>query len=77
MIWLCTVTTIVITANVPESSEDSVTNADAGSSKRQVRAVAVADLVFPVSAFVFGVSLLLNAQRIAAENSLPGMCDTS
>ena len=66
-------TTIVLTPNVPDSSEEAVTNA--GSSKRQGRAVA--DQILPAFAAVFGVSLLQNTWRIAAENYSPGLCHTS
>ena len=69
LIWLCTVTPIVIMGNVPESSEDAVTKAEAGRSKRQFSAVA--DKIVPTAAVVFGVSLMQNFLKIVEDS--PGL----
>ena len=69
LIWLCTVTPIMMMANVPESSEGAVTKADAGRSKRQISAVA--DKIVPAAAVVFGVSLLQNFLKIVEDS--PGL----
>ena len=72
---ICTyfVTTVVMTSNAPEYSEESVTYVDAGSSMRQFSAVA--DTILPMvgDTWALAVNPVMNVWRIAAGIDTPGL----
>ena len=67
---LCIVTTIVMTANVPEYSKGSVTDDDTEGSKRQFSAVA--DTISDAWARLV-VNPVMNAWRMATGIDTPGL----
>ena len=73
VICLYFVTTAVMTANAPEYSEGSVTDDDAGKSKRQFSALA--DTILPMIAdtWALAVNPVINGWRMATGIDSPGL----